>query len=315
LPILRQMTEIAHIAPVPAVELADGRVVIHELAADGTLAALVVKAVEDGREPEEVVRQVLEVGAAVLLHGANKGTVDAVSSEVDRLLSALNERSSKLEVVRRARERIAARGFGFEDELGATLETLFASHEDVLEATGTVKGVAEEKVGDFVLTVNPRDTGGHHRRVVFEAKDRPLSLAKALAELDAAMLNRSADVGVLVFARVAQAQTALKGRSLRTYPGNRIVVVWEQETQGDLALEVAATLARALACTAAPEDAKLNRRGLATRIERLINVIERAETIRRGLRSAQRGLDDAGNAYSEMSERAMELLLELQDRL
>ena len=81
-------------------------------------------------------------------------------------------------------------------------------------------------MGDFLLTVNPRDTAGARRRVVFEAKDRQLSLNKALTELDAAMLNRSAQVGVMVFARTAQAP--LSRRPLRVYPGNRILVVWER---------------------------------------------------------------------------------------
>jgi hypothetical protein len=298
---------------VPTVELEDGRVHIHGLEVDGALAELVRQAHKEGRDPELVVRQALEVGAAVLLHGAAKGTVDAVASEVDRLLSALNERASKLEFVRRAREQIAARGFSFEGDLGAVLDQYFVSHEDIFEATGATKGIGDEKVGDFVLQVNPRDTRGHERRVVFEAKDRSLSLNKALAELDAAMVNRGAQVGVMVFAHDAQAP--LSGRPLRVFPGNRILVVWESETHGDLALAVAAQLARTLAVAVEPDDARLNRRGVATRVEKLIGVIERADGIQRGLTGARRGLDSAEASYCELRGDALALLGELQDRL
>lgn len=62
----------------------------------------------------------------------------------------------------------------------------------------------DDKVGDFVLELNPRDTGGRDRRIVFEAKDRRLSMEKTLVELDAAMLDRDAQVGVLVFAKATQ---------------------------------------------------------------------------------------------------------------
>ena len=273
------------------------------------------RAVEEGRDPVLVVRQAIEVGAAVLFHGAAKNTMDAVSSEVDRLLTALSERSSKLEVVRRARERISARGMNFEDDLGVVLDACFVPHEDVFEATGSTTGIADEKTGDFVLTVNPRDTAGHVRRVVFEAKDRPLSLNKALAELDAAMLNREAVVGVLVFARAAQAP--LQMRPLRLYPGNRLIVVWdqEQESQGNLALEIAAQLARSLAIAVEQEDSRLNRRGIGSRLEQLIGVVESAVAIRQGLEGARRGLNQAEDAYQEMREQALALLYELQDRL
>jgi len=296
-----------------SVTLDGDRVHIRDLSVDGALAALVRAAIDNGKDAEAVVRQALEVGAAVLAHGVAKGTVDAVSTEVDRLLALLDEKSSKLEIVRQARQRIAARGLSFEDELAKVLDACFAPHTDILETTGVVKGIAESKVGDFVVTLNPRDTGGSDRRIVFEAKDRPLSTAKALSELDAAMLNRGAHVAVMVFARRAQAP--LRGKPLRVFPGNRVVVVWDHDDDGDLALEVGAQLARTLALAIEHDDGKLNRRTVKTRVEKLLNVVERADAIRRGIGSARRGLDQAEDAYLEMREEAMELLLELQDCL
>jgi hypothetical protein len=79
--------------PTASVELEDDHVLIRDLSMDGALAELVRVGVEDGRDPEAIVREAIEVGAAVLIHGAAKSTVDAVGAEVDRLLTALNERS------------------------------------------------------------------------------------------------------------------------------------------------------------------------------------------------------------------------------
>jgi hypothetical protein len=297
------------------VTLKGDHVVIRDLIADGAVVELVRNGVAQERDPEQLVRHALEVGAAVLLHGTAKGTVDAVSAEVDRLLVAMRERSERLEAVRRQGERIAAKGFTFEDELGPALDACYAPHEDIVEVTGAAKGIADDKVGDFVVTLNPRDTGGRDRRIVFEAKDRAVSMKKGLDELDAALLNRDAHVAVMVFAHARQAPLA--GKPLRVLPGNRLMVVWEVEENGgsELALEVCAQLARALAITAQREDLTLDRGALAEKLAALTNVVERGSDIRRGIRSARRGLDVAEDAYLNMTEEALALLLELQERL
>lgn len=278
------------VLPTSSVELAEDHVVIHHLSVDGALAGLVRAGVEDGRDPEAIVREAIDVGAAVLVHGAAKSTVDAVGAEVDRLLTALNERSLRIESLRRMAGKVAAKGLAYETELGVALERCFAPHQDVLEATGATTGTADDKVGDFVATLNPKDTGGRALRVVVEAKDWPLSMPKTLAALDAAMLNRGAVAGVIVFRN--QRLAPIAGRSLRCLPGNRIIAVWDDNDAGDdLALEVAVQLARTLAMTAERADAKLNRQVLGDRISRLVNIVESADEIQRGIRGARKALD------------------------
>jgi uncharacterized protein YheU (UPF0270 family) len=300
--------------PTASVELEDDHVVIRDLSMDGALADLVRVGIEHGRDPEAIVREAIEVGAAVLVHGAAKSTVDAVGAEVDRLLTALNERSLRIESLGRMAGKVAAKGLVYEAELGVALETCFAPHQDVLEATGATTGTADDKVGDFVATLNPKQTGGRRLRVVIEAKDRPLSMPKTLAELDAAMLNRGAVVGVIVFRD--QRLAPIAGRSLRCLPGNKIIVVWEGTDAGnDLALEVAVQLARTLAMTGEREDAKLNRKILGDRIARLVNIVESADDIQRGIRGARKALDSTEDAYQAMRDDALAVLYELQDRL
>jgi hypothetical protein len=297
-----------------SVELLEDHVAIHHLSVDGALADLVRAGVEDGRDPEAIVREAIDVGAAVLVHGAAKSTVDAVGAEVDRLLTALNERSLRIESLGRMAGKVAAKGLAYEAELGVALERCFAPHQDVLEATGATTGTADDKVGDFVATLNPKDTGGRALRVVVEAKDRPLSMPKTLAELDAAMLNRGAVAGVIVFRN--QRLAPIAGRSLRCLPGNRIIAVWDDNNTGDdLALEVAVQLARTLAMTAERADAKLNRQVLGDRISRLVNIVESADEIQRGIRGARKALDSVEGTYQAMRDDALAVLYELQDRL
>jgi hypothetical protein len=82
-----------------------------------------------------------------------------------------------------------------------------------------------------------------------------------------------------------------------------------------LALEVAAQLARTLAIGAEGVSEKLNRKAASARIEKLVNVVENASAIRRGISGARRGLDAAEDAYEAMAEEAMAVVLELADRL
>jgi hypothetical protein len=268
---------------------------------------------KEGRDLVLTVRQLLEVGGAVVIHGAGKATIDAVGAEVDRLLSALSERSKRIEAVRSLQQRIASKGLEFEELLAPALDTAFSPLADVLTITGAEKGIADDKVGDFVVEVNPRDTGGRLRRIVIEAKDRKLSMDKTLTELDAAMMNRDAQVGVIVFARAEQAPLA--GKPLRVVHGNRILLVYDKDDQNGLALEVGCQLARQLAIAAEREDLTFDRGMLAERLAKLVNAVERASAIQRGIRSARRGLDAAEDAYEQMTEETLALLNELEDRL
>lgn len=128
------------------------------------------------------------------------------------------------------REQVsAAVGLGFEQSIGPQLDKCFAPFGDELEAGGTMPGIADEKVGDFVVTLNPRDTGGRDRRIVFELKKckTRASVQSCLAELDHAMLNRGAQVAVMVFAHPSQ--SPLQGHPFRAFHGNRVLVVWDPD--------------------------------------------------------------------------------------
>ncbi len=296
-----------------AVSLADGTLRIHDLEVTGASAEWAARVAGGGGDVQAAVEQALDLGSRVLLHGAALGTVDAVAAEVDRLIEGLDAKVALLQYAGRAAARTSTKGLRYEQDLAPVLDACFAAHHDVVEDLSTTPGVGEVKTGDFVVTLNPQDTGGHRRRIVFEAKNQKLSMAAAQAELDAAMSNRAADVGVLVFA--AQSQAPLHGKPLRVLHGNRLLVVWSADG-GNLALEMAAQLARSLAQHVVEDHGgKLNRRVLAGRLERLITIVESAQDIERGLDGARIGLDKAHDAYELMREQALAELYEIQNRL
>jgi hypothetical protein len=124
--------------------------------------------------------------------------------EISAGFAQLNDRLTSIEAAGAARAseraRSSAKGADFEDLLEAMLGDLSRGTGDVLDRTTAETGdVIKSKKGDFVLTLDPRLTGGADLRVVIEAKDRVISGPSMRDELREAIANRRAAVGVVVF--------------------------------------------------------------------------------------------------------------------
>jgi hypothetical protein len=124
--------------------------------------------------------------------------------EVAAGFEKLQDRLTAIEAAAAARgaerARSAAKGGDFEDVLEALLADVARGGGDLLDRTGGEAGeVLRSKKGDFVVTVNPAQTGGADVRVVVEAKDRGMSQRSIRDELREARENRSAAVALAVF--------------------------------------------------------------------------------------------------------------------
>jgi hypothetical protein len=292
------------------VELDGDQLVIRDLVVRGAPVAAVLHCVEQGDDAEDCVRRMLDIGGAVLQHGANSTLAQAVIAEMR------NERITQ-ETVRAVADRVAAKGLAYEEQIHPVLESAYAGHGDIVEATGGTPGLdGKNKKGDFVITLNPETLGGRDRRVVVEAKDRPTQKLSgktgALTYLTEAMENRAADAGILV---CSTAVPALADHLLRVYSGNRILVRYDKDEGDTLALEIACQLGRALAARAHGAEDKLNVTLLAAKIERLREVIEQARAIHGGALEAKRGIRRVDEAYETMRREARALIHELEDRL
>lgn len=125
-------------------------------------------------------------------------------TEVAEGFGKLNERLTAIEAAAAARAteraRSAAKGADFETLVGDLLGTVTRGSGDILDATGAEAGdVLRSKKGDYLVTLDPRQTAGADLRIVVECKDRAISGKQMRDELVEARRNRSAAVALVVF--------------------------------------------------------------------------------------------------------------------
>jgi hypothetical protein len=161
--------------------------------------------------------------------------------ELEKQLQALRAEKEKLEAVEAERERGTAKGRSFEQRVAEALDSLAVAQGDDAQAVGDMPG-AGGKTGDVLVSIDACN-GPALGSIVFEAKDRRLSRPTALAELDRALEQRSADYAVLVVPTDEEVPSKLQ--PLREYNGDKLIVSIDEEAGSELALELAYRLARA----------------------------------------------------------------------
>ncbi|MFC6723383.1 hypothetical protein ACFQE1_03030 [Halobium palmae] len=119
-----------------------------------------------------------------------------LQDEIRSLRDKLEEQAAAEEAEDEIRQKTTLKGDDFEDTVENILSDLVYNTQDEVEYTGDSIGeIANRKVGDFVVTL--ASTG---QRIVVEAKsDSGYSQRKIKEELSAAVENRDADYGIIVF--------------------------------------------------------------------------------------------------------------------
>jgi hypothetical protein len=168
--------------------------------------------------------------------------------ELMRELARLQQQVGELRVEREKaaeieaeRERGTAKGRTFEELVSEALDGIAVVQGDACDAVGDLKG-AWGRTGDVVVDIDAC-SGPARGRIVFEAKTAKLSRPKALEELDEALQQRDANFAVLVVP--SDEKVPAKMRQLREYNGDKLIVTFDPETDGYVALELAYSLARA----------------------------------------------------------------------
>lgn len=234
--------------------------------------------------------------------------------EVKDDLKAISEKIAINDAVAPVIALSTAKGFTFEEVLDRLLNRIAAVHGDLAERTGHELGSAATKKGDEVVTLSRDDTPGGSARIAYEAKTQRLNMRATLAELDEAMTNRDASVGVAVFSDQTLAPTAVPFQ----FFGNKAVVVLDPAGHEDGALRLAYMWSRWVARRALAADG--GDAGVdVERAARLINdarlAIERATTIRGSHTKAKRAIDQAGMQLDELSDAVTQALRELSEEL
>ena len=204
--------------------------------------------------------------------------------DVQKELQALRDEKEKLDEVDAERERGTAKGRTFEEAVFDSADRIALAQGDLAEAVGDLKE-ATGKVGDIVVALDACN-GPARGRIVIEAKDRKLTTPAAIAELDKAMAERSADFAVLVVP--TEDEVPAKLEPLREYNGDKLVVALDPES-GTLPLELGYRLARARVLMKRSDADGIDAGALR-------------DTVERALRRAHRGAQGQGAAHGRQDE-------------
>jgi hypothetical protein len=226
--------------------------------------------------------------------------------ELQKELQALRDEKDKLEEVGAEREKGTAKGRTFEESVFEALDRIALSQGDVAEAVGDLRE-ATGKVGDIVVAIDGCN-GPARGRVVIEAKDRKLSSPGALAELDKAMAERSADFGVLVVP--TEEELPAKLEPLREYNGDKLLVALDPES-GTLALELGYRLARARVLMKRSDADGIDAGALRDTVERALSALAEERKVKQQLTGAKTSINRAYELVEGMAGRVREHLQEI----
>jgi hypothetical protein len=227
-------------------------------------------------------------------------------AELEKQLQALRLEKEKLAEVEAEREKGTAKGRSFEEQVADAVDALALAQGDVAEAVGD-RLEASAKVGDIVVAIDAAH-GPARGRIVIEAKDRRLSQARAMAELDAALTGRSADFALLVVP--TEEELPRKVEPLREYNGDKIIVALDPET-GTLALELAYRLARARVLMQRSDADGIDADALRATVERALDTLGEERKVKQQLTGAKTGIDKAYELVEAMAAQVRAQLDEL----
>jgi hypothetical protein len=199
--------------------------------------------------------------------------------------------------------RGTAKGVAFEDRLDGTLRQIARGIGAVVEYTGKSVGNLSSVaiVGDYLFTL------ADGRRIVIEVKhQQTIGLTGKngiLAELERAMINRSAQAGLCISA--LDAYPAEVG-SFNVY-GNRVLVV----DDGEGTMIAAALRWLILAEAAARSDDEFDVGAIKAGLERLRGTCQRFATNRSALTEVNKSVNKVSESLAEMRDEVLSLVDDL----
>ena len=164
---------------------------------------------------------------------------------ISEQLIQLLEKNAKEEGAKETYANSREKGLDFEALLDQMIQKEAAVHSDDAIFTGDTPSPSGDKAGDEVVTINPSLTSGNIVNIVWEAKtDKSfkdtkgrLKRDKVATELESAMANREATVGIFV--------SDARGVDLGLQPvwqefeGNKLIVILDDEDPGQRIIRMA----------------------------------------------------------------------------
>ena len=175
---------------------------------------------------------------------------------------------------------------------------------DLATHTGATTGqIRHCKVGDIVVTLGTESAAPGGRFVIEAKASDGYALDKAIAELETAKKNRSAEIGLFVYS----AAHAPEGLEPLQRIGNDVIVVWDgEEATSDVVLGAALSLCRAL-CTRAASARSVAGIDLAA-LDRSVRAVEKQAQGLEEIRQAATTVQNSGKRILERVRLVQEAL-------
>ena len=235
--------------------------------------------------------------------------VDTRYGNILQEVTTLSERVTSSSELRKERGKGTAKGLVHEAAVVEVIERVCSPFNDIVSDVSQEVGSSARKTGDFVVELGSEQQNVGQLRFVVEAKNTKMTLPNALKELELSMKNREAEVGVLVFNDLGQAPT--NGQPFRLYPGNRIIVTFQDDNS--LPVEIAIAFARML--TQAKGGKELKDHSVVDLDElakKITSLLEDSKSIIKNISVTRRAADEIEDAYKLLRDR---LLTEIKSLL
>ncbi len=241
-----------------------------------------------------------------------KGTITSQTTKLGGEIQGVRDLVTGAAGIAAEREKGTAKGREYEDQVNEEASRLAVPYRDLVEDVGDVYGSAGTKGGDSVVTLSAEDTFGQVGRIAFESKNQSLGIRETFDEIEAAMENRDAQVGVAVFASQAQAPGVVPFQEY----GTKAVVVFDPE-EGAQALQLAYMWARTkVRQELAPNaDVDLDMARVSALIDEARQGLALVRTIKGNHTKAKKEIDKAIGGLDDLVDKVQEALDKLADEL
>jgi hypothetical protein len=235
-----------------------------------------------------------------------------VAERVAEVKEVIKSAAAASEATKAMFDKTALKGFRFEDILHELINNQAAQYGDVATQVGKEHGALGTLQGDEVLTINPEDTRGVTANIVWEAKTTRLGLRKILGELETAMENRDASVGIAVFGNVDTAPVKVP---FVPY-GERAVLVIDKDDPDESAVRLAYMWARWVARRRLSENnTAVDIEKIETLISDAIRALQHATQVRKCHTMAKKGIEEAGEHLDTMTREIKSTMDELRSEI
>lgn len=212
-----------------------------------------------------------------------------IDEEAKSNKAVLEEALKNLGFLRKTIESSPQKGLPHQEYVGQVLER-FAGSDLVSDLSTQNNGKSyvqgKSQSGDYRVTLGETLNSASPLSFVVEAKNAKMSERDALEEIKHNKENRGVEVGILVFATAEQAPT--QGKSLKFFPGNRIIVVCDQghETALYAAYAYARNLTKSLS-----SDEQMDHEQFFKAIEEILHHLDIETSINKEAKIIRNGLE------------------------